>query len=79
MKALIAQKAKPVLPPVSIHIVLPDTMRGDASNRIKPTEDLLVRAGIIPDDRKDYVRSVSVDFGRVQNMAVTVEHIEQPA
>src|SRR5512146_1143626 len=68
LKALVAQRARPVEPPVSLHIVLPEKTRGDASNRIKPCEDLLVKAGVIPDDRKAFVRSVTVDFGPVENM-----------
>jgi Holliday junction resolvase RusA-like endonuclease len=26
-------------------------MRGDLDNRIKPTQDLLVKGGVLPDDR----------------------------
>lgn len=62
LKVLIAQRAQPVTTPVSIEIFLPLGVRGDASNRIKATEDILVRAGVIPDDDKKYVRSVSVSF-----------------
>ncbi len=73
LKALLAQRAKPMLGPATISITLPNGTRGDCDNRIKPTCDLLVRAGILKDDRSDYVRSVSVSFGEVQMMHVKVE------
>ena len=34
-----------------LHLVLPANMRGDLDNRIKPTQDLLVKGGVLPDDR----------------------------
>jgi len=73
LKALVAQRARPVRGHVSITITLPKSTRGDASNRVKPAEDLLVRAGIIPDDSGKHVGSVTVTFGDVQMMHVQVE------
>lgn len=79
LKALVAQRAKPVPIPVTISILLPDTMRGDASNRIKATEDLLVRAGIIPNDSKKFVRSISISFHSGPMMFVEVDTIVEKA
>jgi len=72
MKALIAQRAKPVEGCATITITLPRS-RGDVDNKIKPTIDLLVRAGILRDDRSDFVSGVSVSFGEnIEMMHVTI-------
>lgn len=75
LKELLVQKAKPVPTPVAITIELPESLRGDLSNRIKAAEDLLVRAGIIPDDSKRHVRSVSASFYDGKRMRVTVQSL----
>lgn len=75
LKALLAQRAKPLGSPAVISITLPLGTRGDCDNRIKPTIDLLVHAGILKDDRSDFVRSVSVSFGGVQMMHVEVSAV----
>lgn len=72
LKALIAQRAKPVVGCATVSITLPKS-KGDADNKIKPTLDLLVRAGVLKDDRSDYVSGVSVTFGLVDMMHVKVE------
>lgn len=72
LKALVAQRARPVAVPASVSITLPRSMRGDCDNRIKPTLDLLVRAGVLKDDRSDFVRSVSATIGNVEMMHVEV-------
>lgn len=36
--------------PVSLHLSLPRTTRGDADNRLKPTADMVKAAGLIVDD-----------------------------
>jgi len=77
LKALLAQRARPVQAPVSIELFLPDTMRGDASNRIKAVEDLLVKAGIIPNDSKKFVRSVGISFHGAAQMRVRVQTVTQ--
>jgi hypothetical protein len=69
---LVCQRAKPAQTPVSISILLPNMMIGDADGRIKAVADLAVRAGIIPDDRREYVNSVSITFGECENMRVTI-------
>jgi Holliday junction resolvase RusA-like endonuclease len=76
LKALIAQRAKPIGVPANISITLPIKTRGDCDNRIKPVVDLLVRAGVLQDDRSDFVRSVSVSFGQVDMMHVSVTAAE---
>lgn len=72
---LMVQRVKPVTPPVSIHIYVPETIRGDLSNRIKAPEDLLVKARIIPGDDKRYVRSISADFHKEEFMRVVVKSL----
>jgi Holliday junction resolvase RusA-like endonuclease len=72
LKALVAQRARPIEPPVSILITLPELTRGDASNRVKAAEDLLVRAGVIPNDSKSVVREVTVRYGKIDLMRVEV-------
>lgn len=75
LKELLVQRAKPVPPPVALTIELPESLRGDLSNRIKAAEDLLVRAGIIPDDSKRYVRSVTASFYEGKRMRITVQSL----
>jgi crossover junction endodeoxyribonuclease RusA len=72
LNALIAQRARPVAAPASVSITLPRTVRGDCDNRIKGTVDLLVRAGVLPDDSRKHLTSVSVTFGDVKMMQVEV-------
>jgi crossover junction endodeoxyribonuclease RusA len=53
-KALIAHLVKPerrIAGPVCVAIALPEKMRGDVDNRIKPILDALVASGRIDDDR----------------------------
>lgn len=45
------QKVWPVSGPYTLDVRLPKAMPGDASNRIKPIEDLLVSLRLTPDDR----------------------------
>lgn len=75
MNALVAQRARPVPYPVSVSIELPATIRGDVDNRIKAVNDLLVRAGIIPNDSKLFVHSVTVARGTGTQTIVRVETI----
>lgn len=74
--ALTAQRARPVVPPVNVTIALPNTMRGDADNRMKPTLDLLVKAGVLPDDNRHIVRSITIGFHDAKLMHVTVKTLE---
>ena len=70
--ALTSQRAKPVGVRAGVSIKLPRKTRGDCDNRIKPVLDLLVRAGILVDDRSDYVASVSISYDDVQMCHVCV-------
>lgn len=72
LMALVAQRAKPVQPPVALSLFIPESTRADLSNFTKATEDLLVRAGIIPDDSKKFVRSISMTFHDAPLMKVRV-------
>jgi len=56
---LILKTQKPTLfvERADLNVSVPDSERGDISNRIKAAEDLLVKAGILKGDSKSYVRS----------------------
>lgn len=56
----LVQRGK-VKPGYRLHLVLPSNMRGDIDNRIKPTQDLLVKGGVLPDDR--HAAAVSAERG----------------
>lgn len=58
---LLRQRVKPFQTPVRIAIFLPKNSRLDATNSVKPIEDLLVRCGLIPDDSKRFVVGTSAD------------------
>lgn len=73
LKALIAQRARPFTERATVSITIPNHTRGDCDSRIKATLDLLVRAGILKDDRSDFVKAVSVTFGDVQCLHVKIE------
>jgi hypothetical protein len=75
MKALLAQRARPVPPPVSLDFTFPNSMRGDIEGRLKAAIDLLVRAGIIPDDNKKVVRQIAVNFADIDGMRVCIQSI----
>jgi Holliday junction resolvase RusA-like endonuclease len=73
LKALLAQRARAIGRRAKVSIVLPRTMRGDCDNRIKAALDLLVRAGVLIDDRSDYVASVTASFGNCDMCHISVE------
>ncbi len=60
---------------VDIVIRIPEPVRGDVSNRIKAAEDLLVRAGIIPDDNGKHVRSCKAEFADVARTEIVVTEV----
>lgn len=72
LRALLAQRARAVQTPVKIEMFVPEASRADLSNHCKSVEDLLVKAGIIPDDSKKYVRSISLTFHDAALMKVRV-------
>jgi crossover junction endodeoxyribonuclease RusA len=53
-----------------IRIKIDDTRQGDADGRIKAAVDLLVRCGILQDDRKKYVRKVSIEWAKVEGCEI---------
>lgn len=79
LKELLAQRARPVQTPVAISMLIPETARADISNYAKGTEDLLVRAGVIPDDSKKFVRSISLTFHDSARMRVEVKTMDEAA
>lgn len=74
-----AAKVRPFTDPVSVTIELcpPDNRRTDADNRTKPVLDLLVAHGIISDDSRKHVRSVTARFveASVHSCTVTIETV----
>lgn len=73
LAALLAQRARPVTGRSAVTITIPKGTRGDCDNRIKPAIDLLVRAGILADDSSAHLGAVSMTFGDVQMMHVSIE------
>lgn len=73
LKELLAQRAKPIGRRAKVVITLPKKTSGDVDGRIKSALDLLVRAGVLIDDRSDYVASVTASFGDVSMCEVSVE------
>lgn len=61
--------------PLSLHITLPSTMRGDITNRIKVVEDYLVSRKITADDRHNHEVSVrkssAIDYCEVTIKSLT--------
>ena len=58
-------QGKPKIPPgnYELEIAVPETMRGDASNRIKPVEDFLVKVGATSDDNLNWKPSAPREAG----------------
>lgn len=76
LASLVAQRARPVEPPVAISVTLPERMRGDADGRLKAAIDLMRRAGVIEDDNREIVREIHVGFAAREGMQIVVEHLE---
>lgn len=79
LKTLIAQRARPVQTPVKIEITRPSRCKSDLDNSIKAVVDLMVRAGVIPNDKPEFVHGISINFGDVESMHVSVNTIEDAA
>lgn len=56
----------------TLRILVPDTMRGDATNRIKPIEDLLVQMGVTPDDRYNKDGSAGRDVNVMPGTCIVI-------
>lgn len=76
LKELVFQRAKPAPVPCGVVITFPESMRGDCDGRIKAALDLFVRGGILVDDSRKYVRSVTAGFGPIDQTAVRFEACE---
>lgn len=73
LKALMAQRAKPIGRRAVIKIIAPVNRRRDIDSYLKATVDLLCRAKVLENDRSDYVASVTASFGDVSMCEVSVE------
>jgi Holliday junction resolvase RusA-like endonuclease len=72
-------RANTVQTPVDVTVHLAKRLRGDADNRIKPTLDLLVAAGVLPGDQKKFVRSAKAEWTDRDVSSVTIRTIEDAA
>lgn len=79
LKALLAQRAKPVPGEVAIKLVFPARGKADLDSRIKASIDLLKRAGIIEDDGPKFVRALTAEFDDIEGMKISIEPYIQPA
>ena len=70
------QKPVAVVGQAELLIELDHTRRGDASNRIKAVEDLIVTHGILADDSKKYVKRVTVSWEPINGCRVTIKPAE---
>jgi Holliday junction resolvase RusA-like endonuclease len=74
--AINRQKPEPIRGKVRILIEVAEpktNIAQDVTNRIKATEDLLVRHGIIQGDDQRYVRSVTAEWSRhIEGIRITV-------
>lgn len=74
-----AAKVPAFAQPVAITLDLcpPDNRRTDADNRTKPVLDLLVACGVLPDDSRKHVQSVTARFveNSVHSCVVTIEEV----
>lgn len=77
LRHLLSQRARPAQMPVSVTIQVPESNRRDADNYGKPILDLLVRAGVLVDDRSDYVKALSISFAAIDMCHVKIETMEQ--
>jgi hypothetical protein len=76
---LMCQRAKPCATPAKIAIMLPDGLKSDPDGRAKASIDLLIRAGVLPDDNSEFVRSITIDFSPITGMRVSVVPMEDGA
>ena len=61
---------------VDIRIQLEDCHRTrDASNTIKPIEDLLVKVGAIFNDNSKFVRSVKAEWAPIKGVRIEIERV----
>lgn len=71
---LLCQRAGPVAGPVSIEIEISEKSKCDIDNAAKCVLDALVARGVIEDDRKKFVRGLSLAWSSdVEGMRVTIK------
>lgn len=74
------QRARPVPGQVFISILVSEKSRCDADNCVKCVFDALVRAGVIEDDRKKFVRGFDMRWSdKTEGMRVTIKPVEGKA
>lgn len=69
------QKPAAVVGQAELLIELDHTRRGDATNRIKAVEDLIVAHGILADDSKKFVKRVTVSWEPITGCRVTIKPV----
>jgi Holliday junction resolvase RusA-like endonuclease len=74
---LLCQRARPVAGPVRVSIEVSEKSRCDIDNAAKCVLDALVARGVIEDDRKKFIRGVSLEWSsEVDGMRVTIKPAE---
>lgn len=73
---LARQRPRPFIGLAMLDIRIDSSRRGDCSNYIKGVEDFLVSSGILQDDQKKYVRSVSIAWADVKGCEVRLSPAE---
>lgn len=74
---LLCQKARPVAGPVRLEILVSEKSKCDLDNTMKCACDALVARGVIEDDRKKFVRGITVDWStETEGMRVTIKPAE---
>lgn len=71
------QKRQFIAGPVSLSLIVSDTVRGDLGNYEKACTDFLVHHNFITDDGPKYVREIRLRWGEIEGCEVTIEPIEQ--
>lgn len=74
---IMIQRPKPHAGKVEIRVLVPNSVSGnaDASNFLKAAEDAVVRAKIIPDDRKKFVARSSAEFADVERTEIIITDV----
>lgn len=74
---LLCQRARPVAGPVRVLVQVSEKSKCDIDNAAKCVLDALVARGVIEDDRKKFVRAVSLEWSsEVEGMRVTLQPAE---
>lgn len=77
---LLCQRARPVSGPVRLEILVSEKSKADLDNTAKCVCDALVARGVIEDDRKKFVRGISIDWStEIEGTRVTIKPAENKA